>query len=30
MIFSSEVKYEEKFTKGNQFTLKDNSFLKIL
>jgi DNA polymerase-3 subunit alpha len=30
MIFSAELKYEATYTKGNQFTLKPNSFLRIL
>jgi hypothetical protein len=30
MLFSAELKYDAKYTKGNQFTFKENSFLKIL
>jgi DNA polymerase-3 subunit alpha len=30
IMFSAEVKYEEKYTKGNQFTFKPESFLKVL
>jgi DNA polymerase-3 subunit alpha len=30
VLFSAELKYDEKYTKGNQFTFKENSFLKVL
>tara|TARA_R110002049_G_scaffold53852_6_gene150289 strand:- start:8676 stop:10745 length:2070 start_codon:yes stop_codon:yes gene_type:complete len=30
ILFSAELKYDAKFTKGNQFTFKENSFLKVL
>lgn len=30
IIFSAEIKYESKYTKGNQFTFKKDSFIKIL
>lgn len=30
ILFSAELKYDENFTKGNQFTFKGNSFLKVL
>ena len=30
ILFSAELKYDAKFTKGNQFTFKGNSFLKVL
>jgi len=29
VLFSAELKYDAKFTKGNQFTFKENSFLKV-
>jgi DNA polymerase-3 subunit alpha len=30
ILFSAELKYDANFTKGNQFTFKENSFLKVL
>jgi DNA polymerase-3 subunit alpha len=30
IIFSAEIKYEDKYTKGNQFTFKSESFLEVL
>tara|TARA_R110002073_G_scaffold148366_1_gene301490 strand:+ start:5472 stop:7499 length:2028 start_codon:yes stop_codon:yes gene_type:complete len=30
VLFSAELKYDANFTKGNQFTFKENSFLKVL
>ena len=30
ILFSAEIKYDANFTKGNQFTFKENSFLKVL
>ena len=30
ILFSAELKYDAKYTKGNQFTFKENSFLKVL
>ena len=29
VLFSAELKYDAKFTKGNQFTFQKNSFLKV-
>ena len=29
VLFSAELKYDAKFSKGNQFTFKENSFLKV-
>ena len=30
ILFSAELKYESKYSKSNQFTIKENSFLKVL
>jgi hypothetical protein len=29
ILFSAELKYDAKYTKGNQFTFKEESFLKV-